>query len=53
MLFLKMIAESNYSVIADTLEIDRICLVNLGYDPNDCKMMDDGNHTDIQVFSRY
>ncbi|KAK7070538.1 hypothetical protein SK128_007787 [Halocaridina rubra] len=49
MLFLKMVAESNYAVVGDTLEIQRVCLVNLNYSAEDCNDMDDGNHTDIQV----
>ncbi|RXG57879.1 Proton-coupled folate transporter [Armadillidium vulgare] len=48
MLFLKMVAESNYKVVGDTLEIDRICRVTLNYTDEECKAMDDGNHTDIQ-----
>ncbi|XP_063602532.1 lysosomal proton-coupled steroid conjugate and bile acid symporter SLC46A3-like [Penaeus indicus] len=49
MLFLKMVAEGNYGVVADTLEIDRICRVNLNYSQEDCLNMDDGNHTEVQV----
>lgn len=49
MLFLKMVAEGNYGVVADTLEIDRVCRVNLNFSREDCQRMDDGNHTDVQV----
>ena len=49
MLFMKMLAESNYKVVADTLEIDRVCRINLNYTEEECEVMDDGNHTDIQV----
>ncbi|XP_042866526.1 solute carrier family 46 member 3-like isoform X2 [Penaeus japonicus] len=49
MLFLKMVAEGNYGVVADTLEIDRVCRVNLNFSRNDCLAMDDGNHTQVQV----
>jgi len=49
MLFLKMVAESNIRVVADTLEIDRVCRINLNFSNDDCMNMDDGNHSDIQV----
>ena len=49
MLFLKMMAEGNVRVVADTLEIDRVCRINLNFLPEDCQVMDDGNHSDIQV----
>ena len=49
MLFFKMVAESNLRVLADTLEIDRVCRVNLNFPKNDCLAMDDGNHSDVQV----
>ncbi|XP_068218770.1 probable peptidoglycan muropeptide transporter SLC46 isoform X2 [Palaemon carinicauda] len=49
MLFMKMLAESNAGVVADTLEIDRVCRVNLNYTEEECRNMDDGNHTDIQT----
>ena len=49
MLFLKMVAESNFRVVADTLEIDRVCRINLNFSNDDCMHMDDGNHSDIQV----
>ncbi|KZS15946.1 Uncharacterized protein APZ42_018382 [Daphnia magna] len=49
MLFLKMVAEGNTIVIGDTLEIDRVCRVNLNFSQEDCMAMDDGNHSQIQV----
>lgn len=49
MLFVKMLAESNLGVVADTLEIDRVCRVNLNFSEDDCQNMDDGNHTDVQI----
>jgi hypothetical protein len=49
MLFVKMIAEGNTIVIGDTLEIDRVCRVNLNFSQEDCMAMDDGNHSDVQV----
>jgi hypothetical protein len=49
MLFLKMVAEGNVIVIADTLQIERACRVNLNYSQEDCLSMDDGNHSQIQV----
>lgn len=49
MLFLKMIAEGNYKVVADTLEIDRVCRINLNFTQEECANMDDGNHTDVQI----
>jgi hypothetical protein len=49
MLFVKMVAEGNTIVIGDTLEIDRVCRVNLNFSQEDCMAMDDGNHSDIQV----
>ena len=49
MLFLKMVAEGNVIVIADTLQIERACRVNLNYSQEDCLSMDDGNHSHIQV----
>lgn len=49
MLFMKMVAESNLVVVADTLEIERVCQVNLNYSMEDCQNMDDGNHTDLQA----
>ncbi|XP_064090389.1 probable peptidoglycan muropeptide transporter SLC46 isoform X2 [Macrobrachium nipponense] len=49
MLFMKMLAESNAGVVADTLEIDRVCRVNLNYTEEECRNMDDGNHTTIQT----
>lgn len=51
MLFLKMMAEGNFRVVGDTLEIDRVCRVNLNFSQEDCMAMDDGNHSDIQVSS--
>ncbi len=51
MLFLKMMAEGNFRVVGDTLEIDRVCRVNLNFSQEDCVAMDDGNHSDIQVNS--
>lgn len=48
MLFLKMVAEGNTIVIGDTLEIDRVCRVNLNFSQEDCMAMDDGNHSQIQ-----
>lgn len=49
MLFLKMVAEGNVVVIADTLQIERACRVNLNFSQEDCVSMDDGNHSQIQV----
>ncbi len=49
MLFLKMMAEGNVRVVADTLEIDRVCRVNLNFSAEDCLLMDDGNHSVVQV----
>ena len=49
MLFLKMVAESNIRVVGDTLEIDRVCRINLNHSSDDCMAMDDGNHSNIQV----
>lgn len=49
MLFLKMVAEGNFKIMADTLEIDRVCRINLNYSEKECQMMDDGNHTEVQV----
>ncbi|XP_076030078.1 putative peptidoglycan muropeptide transporter SLC46 isoform X2 [Oratosquilla oratoria] len=48
MLFLKMVAESNFKVVADTLELERICLVNLGYSKDECDHMDT-DHSDVQA----
>ncbi|XP_057374974.1 lysosomal proton-coupled steroid conjugate and bile acid symporter SLC46A3-like [Daphnia carinata] len=48
MLFLKMVAEGNVIVIADTLQLDRVCRVNLNFTEKDCLAMDDGNHSEIQ-----
>lgn len=57
MLFLKMLAEGNFKVVADTLEIDRVCLVNLNFTEEECANMDKGNYSDVQVspsiFSMY
>ena len=50
-LFLKMTAENIFIVVADNLEIERICEVNLGIPSENCSQMDDGNHTEIQVFT--
>ena len=52
MLFVKMVAEGNVRVVADSLEIDRVCRVNLNFSAEDCLNMDDGNHTDVQVKTR-
>ena len=49
MLFLKMVAEGNTIVVGDTLEIDRVCRINLNFSQEDCMAMDDGNHSDVQV----
>ncbi len=49
MLFVKMVSEGNVVVIIDTLQLDRVCRVNLNYSEEDCIAMDDGNHTHIQV----
>ena len=49
MLFVKMFAEGNVRVVGVTLEIDRVCQVNLGYSFQDCLNIDDGNHTDMQA----
>ncbi len=49
MLFLKMMAEGNMKVVVDTLQIHRVCEVNLNYSTEDCLSMDDGNHSLIQV----
>lgn len=49
MLFLKMMAEGTFRVVGDTLEIDRVCRVNLNFSHEDCMAMDDGNHSDVQV----
>ncbi|XP_042205766.1 solute carrier family 46 member 3-like isoform X2 [Homarus americanus] len=49
MLFLKMLAEGNYGVVADTLEIDRVCRVNLNFTEEECAHMDSGNYTHVQV----
>ena len=49
MLFLKMVAENIFIVVADNLEIERICEVNLKYPKENCSVMDNGNNTDIQV----
>ncbi|EFX77638.1 hypothetical protein DAPPUDRAFT_247259 [Daphnia pulex] len=48
MLFLKMVAEGNVIVIADTLQIERACRVNLNFSQEDCVSMDDGDHSQIQ-----
>ncbi|XP_057374931.2 lysosomal proton-coupled steroid conjugate and bile acid symporter SLC46A3-like isoform X3 [Daphnia carinata] len=48
MLFLKMIAEGNITVIAETLQLERSCRINLNFTEEDCTAMDDGNHSDIQ-----
>ncbi|KAI9551862.1 hypothetical protein GHT06_022198 [Daphnia sinensis] len=48
MLFLKMVAEGNVTVIAETLQLDRSCRVNLNFTEEDCMAMDDGNHSDVQ-----
>ncbi|KAK3860995.1 hypothetical protein Pcinc_032990 [Petrolisthes cinctipes] len=49
MLFLKMMAEGNFGVVADTLEVQRICRLSLGYSDDNCTNMDDGNHSDVQL----
>lgn len=49
MLFMKMLAEGNLVVVADTLEIDRVCRVSLNFTEEECAAMDTGNHTDVQV----
>lgn len=49
MLFIKMLAEGNVRIVAISLQIDRVCNVNLAYPSEDCLALDDGNHTDIQV----
>lgn len=46
---MKMMAEGNFRVVGDTLEIDRVCRVNLNFSQEDCMAMDDGNHSEIQV----
>ena len=48
-LFLKMMAEGNVIVIADTFQIERACRVNLNFSQEECMSMDDGNHSQIQV----
>ena len=53
MLFLKMMAEGNFRVLGDNLEIDRVCRINLNYSHEDCMIMDDGNHSEIQVYNLY
>lgn len=52
MLFLKMVAEGNVTVIAETLQLDRSCRVNLNFTEEDCMAMDDGNHSDVQVIKK-
>ena len=49
MLLVKTIAEGNLKVVADTLQIDRYCRVDLNFSAGDCDAMDDGNHTSVQV----
>ncbi|XP_069938913.1 probable peptidoglycan muropeptide transporter SLC46 isoform X1 [Cherax quadricarinatus] len=49
MLFLKMMAEGNYKVVADTLEIDRVCRVNLNFTKEECINMDSDNYSDVQI----
>lgn len=51
MLFLKMLAEGNVSVVAKNLRIERVCRVNLNFSDEDCLTMDDGNHSVVQVSS--
>lgn len=49
MLFLKMMAEGNFVVVSDTLELDRVCRVNLNFTEEECANMDTGNYSDVQV----
>jgi len=51
MLFFKMVAESNIRIVADTLQIDRVCRINLNFSNDDCIAMDNGNHSNVQVDS--
>ena len=50
MLFLKMIAEGNFGVVADTLEKDRVCRVNLNFSEEECAgWIHDANFTYVKV----
>ncbi|XP_071543459.1 probable peptidoglycan muropeptide transporter SLC46 isoform X1 [Panulirus ornatus] len=49
MLFMKMLAQGNFVVVADTIEIDRVCRVNLNFTEEECAAMDSGNYTKVQV----
>lgn len=50
MLFLKMIAEGNFGVVADTLEQQRICRVNLNFSEEECdEWIQDDNLTYVKV----
>lgn len=50
MLFLKMLAEGNFGVVADTQEQDRICRVNLNFSEYECSSwITDENLTHVKV----
>ena len=50
MLFLKMIAEGNFKVVADTLEQDRACRINLNFTEEECDgWIQDDNLTYVKV----
>lgn len=50
MLFLKMVAEGNFGVVADTLEQGRLCRVNLNFSEAECaSWITDENLTHVKV----
>lgn len=50
MLFLKMLAEGNFGVVADTQEQDRLCRVNLNFSEYECaSWITDENLTHVKV----
>ncbi|XP_071529489.1 LOW QUALITY PROTEIN: proton-coupled folate transporter-like [Panulirus ornatus] len=49
MLFLKEVGRYNMTVIRENLKLERFCLVRLNHTAEDCAVMNDGDHTDLQV----
>ncbi|XP_069985963.1 proton-coupled folate transporter isoform X2 [Penaeus vannamei] len=48
-LFLYYIGLYSRSVVRENLKLDRFCRITLGYDEEDCALLNDGHHGDIQA----
>ncbi|XP_071526327.1 probable peptidoglycan muropeptide transporter SLC46 [Panulirus ornatus] len=49
MLFVKALGDNVMKVILQKLKVERFCTVSLNYTEEECLLMDDGNHTDMQM----